>query len=120
MYFWNGNRYYFSRLSWSWGLGGVDVGIPDDHPLRKLFEELVHRHFSRGADIHDAEVVSYVGGVLIDFTHTDRLYQIHDARGRRLDEVAAMLVESNPMLDAQSFDRERQVRKHIGDFTMFF
>ena len=31
-----------------------------------------------------------------------------------------MLIESNPLLDAASFDREREVRKHIGDFTLFF
>jgi len=31
-----------------------------------------------------------------------------------------MLVESNPLLDASSFDREREVRKHVGDFTLFF
>ena len=31
-----------------------------------------------------------------------------------------MLVESNPLLGAPSFDREREVRKHIGDFTLFF
>jgi hypothetical protein len=30
-----------------------------------------------------------------------------------------MLVESNPMLDAPSFEREREVRKHIGDYTLF-
>jgi hypothetical protein len=80
----------------------------------------VQRHLSRGADIHDAEIVSYVGGVLTDFTHTDRLYRIRNAQGRRLAEVAEMLVESNPMLEASSFDREREVRKHIGDFTLFF
>jgi hypothetical protein len=96
------------------------VAISSDYPLRQLFEELVRRHFYRGADIHDADVVSYVGRLLTDFTHTDRLYKIRNARGRRLEEVAEMLVESNPILDANSFDREREVRKHIGDFTMFF
>ena len=30
-----------------------------------------------------------------------------------------MLVESNPLLGASSFDREREVRKHIGDYTLF-
>lgn len=30
-----------------------------------------------------------------------------------------MLVESNPLLEGRSFERERQVRKHIGDFTLF-
>ena len=32
-----------------------------------------------------------------------------------------MLLESNPVFGpAPSFDRERQVRKHIGDYTLFF
>jgi len=31
-----------------------------------------------------------------------------------------MLIASNPLLDAPSFDREREVRKHIGDWTLFF
>jgi hypothetical protein len=30
-----------------------------------------------------------------------------------------MLIESNPMLEARSFDYERKVRKHIGDYTLF-
>jgi hypothetical protein len=28
-------------------------------------------------------------------------------------------VESNPLLDASSFEREREVRKHVGDYTLF-
>ena len=32
-----------------------------------------------------------------------------------------MVLESNPVYGpAPSFDRERQVRKHIGDYTLFF
>jgi hypothetical protein len=31
-----------------------------------------------------------------------------------------MLIESNPLLAARSFDREREVWKHVGDFTLFF
>src|SRR5207237_3361104 len=30
-----------------------------------------------------------------------------------------LLVESNPLLQARSFERERDVRKHIGDYTLF-
>ncbi len=29
-----------------------------------------------------------------------------------------MLLESNPLLEASSFDRERE-RKHLGDYTLF-
>jgi hypothetical protein len=94
--------------------------IPPEHPLRKLFQELVRRHFFHGAQLYDSEIAEYVSGVLADFAHVDNVYRIRNAQGRRLEEVAAMLVESNPLLDAPSFDREREVRKHIGDFTLFF
>jgi hypothetical protein len=67
----------------------------------------------------DQEVAAYVGDLLIDFVHVDNLYRIRNARGKRLKEVGEMLVESNPMLDAPSFQREREVRKHIGDYTLF-
>jgi len=30
-----------------------------------------------------------------------------------------MLIESNPLLGAASFDREREVRKHVGDYALF-
>jgi len=30
-----------------------------------------------------------------------------------------MLIESNPLLEATSFGREREVRKHVGDYTLF-
>jgi hypothetical protein len=91
-----------------------------NHPLRRLFQELVGRHLFRGVPSQDPDVADYVSGILTDFIHIDNLYCIRNARGRRLEEVAEMLVESNPLLDATSFDREREVRKHVGDFTLFF
>ncbi len=94
--------------------------ISADHPLSRLFRDLVRRHFFHEAHIADPEIAAYVSGVLVDFTNADNLYRIRDARGRRLEDVAEMLVESHPLLAAQSFDRERAVRKHIGDFTLFF
>jgi hypothetical protein len=67
----------------------------------------------------DQEVAAYVGDLLIDFVHVDNLYRIRNARGKRLKEVGEMLVESIPMLGAPSFEREREVRKHIGDYILF-
>ncbi len=41
--------------------------------------------------------------------------------GKPLNDVGEMLIESDPIYGpAPSFDRERQVRKHIGDFTLFY
>ncbi|HET8547996.1 MAG TPA: hypothetical protein VFL57_08330, partial [Bryobacteraceae bacterium] len=42
-----------------------------------------------------------------------------NARGKRLEDVGEMLLESNPLLEGRSFVYERQVRKHIGDYTLF-
>jgi hypothetical protein len=94
--------------------------IPREHPLRQLFGDLVRRHFVRGVQLYDSDVADYVTGVLTDFTHVDNVYAIRNARGRRIEDVAEMLVESNPLLEAPSFDREREVRRHVGDFTLFF
>ncbi len=95
------------------------VTIRRDHPLRTLFTELVERHLVRSAQLNDRPVADYIAGVLVDFTHVNHLYRIRDARGRRLEEVGEMLIASNPLLEGRSFDYERYVRKHIGDYTLF-
>ncbi len=88
--------------------------ISANHPLRRLFANLVAKELPG-----DSDVAAYVGNLLIDFVHIDHLYRIRNWRGKRLEEVGEMLVESNPLLDARSFEREREVRKHVGDFTLF-
>lgn len=90
-----------------------------DHPLRQLFGDLVWRHFFTDVPLRDARVAGYVSELLTDFAHVDNLFRIRNARGQALEDVGEMLVESNPLLDATSFDREREVRKHVGDYTLF-
>lgn len=94
--------------------------IPPDHPLCRLFRELVVRRFYGDAQVRDPNVARYVSDLLVQFAHVRNLYKIRDARGRPLEDVALMLIESNPLLEGRSFDREREVRKHIGDYTLFF
>ena len=96
------------------------MGIPHEHPLRQLFEDLVHRHFYGGARLYDDDIAHYVSDVVTNMAHFDALYRIRNSRRERVMDVAGMLIESNPLLDANSFDREREVRKHVGDFTLFF
>jgi hypothetical protein len=92
----------------------VSAPISPNHPLRRLFTDLVSRELSA-----DREIALYLADLLVDFTHVDRLYRIRNSRGKRLEEVGEMLLESNPLLAARSFDREREVRKHVGDVTLF-
>lgn len=85
-----------------------------NHPLRSLFADLVSKELP-----WDHDVARYVADLLLEFVHVDNLYRIRNCRGKRLEEVGEMLVESNPALAAPSFEREREVRKHIGDYTLF-
>lgn len=95
--------------------------IPESHPLRTFFSDRVHHHFEQGLGMSDREVAAYVAQMLTEFCETEQLYRIRDAGGRPLHDVGEMLIESNPVFGpAPSFEREREVRKHIGDFTLFF
>jgi hypothetical protein len=93
--------------------------ISRDHPLRHFFAGVVRRRFDADLRLPDPRLAGYVSGLLVDFTHVDSLYRVRDARGRRLEDVGEMLLESNPLLGADSFDREREVRKHVGDYVLF-
>jgi hypothetical protein len=95
--------------------------IPESHPLQQLFKELVARHYAEQIGIRDPQIVGYVAHLLADFIEVDQMYKIRNATGKPLTDVGEMLVESDPVYGpAPSFDRERQVRKHIGDYTLFF
>jgi hypothetical protein len=87
--------------------------------LRQFFADLVWRHLFADVRLEEPSVAQYVSNLLADFASTDSLYRIRNALGERLEDVGEMLIESNPLLEARSFDRERAVRKHVGDFTLF-
>jgi hypothetical protein len=94
--------------------------IPESHALQELFTELVHDHFDHDIGIRDTEVQDYIANVLSEFCEVEQLYKVCNAEGRRLDDVGEMLLETDPIYGpAPSFDRERQVRKHVGDYILF-
>jgi hypothetical protein len=96
--------------------------ISDRNPLRKLLAEKIATHFGREVGLRDQEIWAYLADLLTEFCDARNLYALKNAQGRSLDDVGEMLLESDPIFgtQAQSFDRERQVRKHIGDFTLFY
>jgi hypothetical protein len=87
--------------------------------LHHLFADLVDKHLVRSAGIDDIEIARYIAALLVDFTHVDSLYRVRNATGKRLEDVGELLLESNPLLGGRSFFYEREVRKHIGDYTLF-
>jgi len=95
--------------------------ISDSHPLHQLFLELVNQHFANDVAVRDRAVSQYVARMLTDFCEAENLLRIRNASGRPLADVGEMLMEADPVFGpAPSFDREREVRKHIGDYTLFF
>jgi len=94
--------------------------ISADHPIRQLFFSLVQQTFHGRLGESNPELSRYLSDVLVDFTHRDNVFKIRSASGKRLEEIADMLVEGDVALNATSFDREREVHKHIGDFSLFW
>src|SRR5437879_7453605 len=93
--------------------------IPESHPLQELFQDLVGRHYAEQIGIRDPQVIAYVSHLLAEFCEADQLFKIHDAANHQLTDVGDMLLESDPVYGpAPSFDRERQVRSHIRDYTL--
>ena len=83
--------------------------------------EMVGRHYAEEIGLRNPQIVNYVAHLLTEFCEVEQLFKIHNAAGRPLQDVGEMLMESDPVYGpAPSFDRERQVRKHIGDYTLFF
>lgn len=94
---------------------------PEPEPLEQFFLELVGRRYAEQIGIRDPQIVNYVASLLAEFCDAKQLFKIVTAAGKPINDVGEMVMESNPVYGpAPSFDRERQVRKHIGDYTLFF
>ena len=94
--------------------------VSESNPLQRFFHELVERKYCE-AGIRNSEVQSYVSNLLTEFCEGENLYKIRGENGESLCDVGAMLLAADPVYGpAPSFDRERQVRKHIGDYSLFF
>jgi hypothetical protein len=89
-----------------------------DHPLRRLFAGLTEQTFISTLGLADPRLIDYLSELLSRFIHIDALYRLRDARGRRLEEVAEMMIEAEAM-PAEGRTR-REVHRHIGDFTLFW
>jgi hypothetical protein len=89
-----------------------------DHPLRRLFAGLAEQTFIQTLGIGDPPLIDYLSLLLSRFIHVDTMHRLSSAKGRRLEEVADM------MLEAESFPPEgrtrREIYRHIGDFTLFW
>ncbi len=90
------------------------------HPLEPFFHQAVRNSYEGKLGLHDPEVTGYVARMLCDFSEAENLYRVRDAAGHPVDELEAMMFAADPVHGgASSFDAERSVRKHIGDYALF-
>jgi len=88
--------------------------------LEGFFSDLVEPRFT-SAGVVDSAVSDYVVRLLCEFVDRRNLYRIRNADGKPIEDLGELLLESDPVFgQASSFDREREVRKHIGDYALFF
>jgi hypothetical protein len=92
--------------------------LSPDHPLRRMLAGLTEHAFLDELGIGDPHLVDYISDMLGRFINMDEMYHLHDVQGRRLEEVADMMMEAEA-LPAQGRTR-REVYRHIGDFTLFW
>jgi hypothetical protein len=90
------------------------------HPLERFFHQAVRNNYEGKLGLHDADVTNYVANLLCEFSEADNLFSVRDAKGRPVEKLDAMIFAADPVHgDAPSFDAERAVRKHIGDYALF-
>jgi hypothetical protein len=90
------------------------------HPLEPFFQQAVRNSYEGKLGLHDPEVTGYIARLLCEFTESENLYKVRDEMGRPIDELEELLSASDPVNGtAPSFDAERALRKHIGDYALF-
>jgi len=97
----------------------METQIPAYHPLRRLFGALTEKSFTEHLGWPDLNVTEYVSNLLVEFTHIDHLYRIRNQQEGPVETLVDLLYESEVLHEACSIERERDVHRHIGDFTLF-
>jgi hypothetical protein len=90
------------------------------HPLEPFFQQAVRNIYEGKLGLNDPDVTAYVARLLCDFSESDKLYRVRDEGGQPIEHLREMINASDPVHGtAPSFDAERALRKHIGDYALF-
>ena len=90
------------------------------HPLEPFFQQAVRNSYECKLGLNDPDVTAYVAHLLCEFSESDKLYKVRDQVGRPIEELTEMMEAADPVHgSAPSFDAERALRKHIGDYALF-
>lgn len=92
--------------------------LPDDHPLQTHFAGLTEHTFISELGVADPGLIDYLTGMLTRFLHRDQIFALRGPQGRRLIELAEMMLEAER--PAHKGEERREIFRHIGDFALFW
>ncbi|MFP6656635.1 MAG: hypothetical protein VB853_00540 [Pirellulales bacterium] len=84
--------------------------------MRRFFAGVTEHAFVVRLGVADPPMIDYVADMLVRFVRCDAVYRIRDLAGRRLEEVARMMMEAEERIG----EARREVHRHVGDFTLFW
>jgi len=91
-----------------------DHGVPNNHPLKKLFLSVADRALTQ-ASIPDKDLLFYLSDMLSHFMYVENLYKLKDEDGERLGYLAEMLEGALEVPRS----RKKEYYQQIGDYTLF-
>ncbi len=90
--------------------------------IKRFFQKLTLLCFNELL-IKNQIAVDYLSNLLARFAGTDELYKIRNAAGKRLEYLIDFMMEIQDVQDLStdrfSPFREREIKQHIGDYTLF-
>lgn len=90
-------------------------------PLYGFFHQTLHETLRYRLGVPDCEDVEvYLAALLAEFSRREALYGVKDAAGQPVESLVEMLAQADVRLAADSFDREREVHRRIGDHLLFW
>ncbi len=90
------------------------------HPLEPFFQQAVRNSYEGKLGLYDPDVTAYVARLLCLFSDAGNLYCMRDESGQPIERLEEMERAADPVNGtAPSFDAERALRKHIGDYALF-
>ena len=84
--------------------------------LRRYFAGLAEYTFQTQLGVADPPLTDYISDMLTRFVRCDAIFRMKNLAGKRLHEVAEMMVEAQQRVG----DARREVHRHVGDFTLFW
>jgi hypothetical protein len=90
--------------------------VADGDSLRRIFAASTEHTFEVDLGVADPPLIEYLVELLLRFIRMESIFKIRDTVGRRLEDVAEMMMEA----EQRQASPQREIYRHIGDFTLFW